>query len=467
MIKNVRRTIVLLGLIQLFSSSPPLFAEVSPSSATTSSIDAVLDHLDTRIKSVHGYYHNRNYIRRTAVESVNRQREVFHKPVENAYELRNDLRTELEFETARVVTGKASMDVQLDYGLDPDGDFDTVEESVRLYEAYADVPIRDWSLRVGQQKIRWGKADEINPTDDFTPQDLTEFITQERAERKIPVLAGYLKAPINETFTWEGVWIPFFEESRIAESEDDWEFYFRRNYRKTLGFQSLPESRPDKTFENSVWATRLLSQGGWADWSLSYAYHFEENPTYKVHQDPRIFEGITTVPGTFDTVWEREHTIGADFETARDEWGFRGEAAYITHHPYITYDLADDDLVEFKNTVQSTLGVDYTHSNYYVNVQYTQEFILNHKEEMEPREYESSVAFRAWIKFLHDQLKLEMTGRYFVTDVDYYYKIHATYELRRDLELDTGISVYDGEDIGLLGQFDTNDQVFINTKYYF
>src|SRR5262249_13543018 len=44
----------------------------------------------------------------------------------------------------------------------------------RLREAYVEISAgQSSSVRVGQQVIAWGRADQINPTDNLTPRDFT------------------------------------------------------------------------------------------------------------------------------------------------------------------------------------------------------------------------------------------------------------------------------------------------------
>lgn len=430
---------------------------------------AFYDHVEQTMPfspKISGYVRNRNYVRPYALDNPDLSRNQFHKNVENDYELRNDIRLVSDLTFTPAVTGRVSVDTQLDYGWNHD-DFRTENTSIKPFEYYADFTRNAWDLRLGSQVISWGKSDEYNPVDNFTPEDFKEFLNLERAERKLPVVAAYLKNRISETWSWEGIGMPFFRENLIAESDQDWEFFFRRNYRKTLGFRAEEEDRPEKNLSNSVWATRFLHQGDLMDYSFSYAYHFDQNPAYKIHADPLFLLGATTSPGTIETVWEREHSVGFDFEIPKGEFGYRGEVVYTTHKPFVTEDTADGDFVEYKNVIDSVIGFDYSHGDYYFNLQYTQFFILDHEELMEPRAYESSIILKASRKFMHDKLEIEGLTRYFLTDVDFFYKIHAIYELRENFKMDIGYMVFEGEDLGIFGQYDTNDQAFLNFKYDF
>lgn len=420
------------------------------------------------IRDISGFAWMRHYFRVQAVGPAKSEPSLrAGKRIPDTYEFRNHIRLRSDWSLPSYLTGRVSVDAELDYGVDRD-DFRPIDQRLWLFEAYGEADQGDLNLRLGRQIIRWGKTDEVSPVDNFTPQNFKEFINMERADRKWPVLAARVKYFINAATRWEGVYIPFFQENLTSESEEDWELFFRRNYRKKVGLSPLPESRPAKSFENGVWATRIVHQGTFADIALSYAYHFEQNPSYKVNFNPLYLAGLSNSPGTFQTVWPRQHTAGLAFEAARNEWGFRGEFAYVVNKPYVTFDTTDDDLIEKKDTIQNVIGIDRTfRTNTYVNLQYTQDFILNHDRDMEPRSYESSVTWRLWQKFWHDKLKFEFTGRYFFTDVDWYYKVLANYEPWEDFEVELGFMVFEGEELGLFGQFDDNDQLYLSTKYHF
>ncbi|MCM8794185.1 MAG: hypothetical protein NC819_00040 [Candidatus Omnitrophica bacterium] len=379
---------------------------------------------------------------------------------EETFETRNDMRLELALRFSQGITGVLSGEVETNFGMNRD-DFHPEERTIRLFEAYTDVNWGDVDLRIGQQVIRWGKGDEINPIDNFTPENLKEGINLDRADRKFPVPAAYGKYFFLDRTHWEGIWIPFFRANLLAGSGQDWEPFFRKNYRN-LGFVFLPERRRDRGLSDSVWATRLVHEGTLGDVSVSYAYHFDQNPSYEVFRSPAV------LPPTVETVWKRIHSVGSDFEIAHEGWGFRGEAVYTAGKPHITFNTSDDNLVEEKNTFQALLGVDRTFANeIYANLQLIQDFILNHEDGMQARAYEASISFRVWKKFLHDRLKLQWTGRSFLTDKDLFYKVDLTCEIKEDVEVGIGVMVFEGESQGLFGQFDDNDHVFVRAKFSF
>ena len=75
-----------------------------------------------------------------------------------------------------------------------------------------------FTVDVGKQFIRWGKADIVTPTDRFAPRDFlnvidTEFLAGDRRARR-------RRSTARETF--EAVWVPRFTPSRMPLLDQRW-----------------------------------------------------------------------------------------------------------------------------------------------------------------------------------------------------------------------------------------------------
>jgi hypothetical protein len=92
---------------------------------------------------------------------------------------------------------------------------------VSFEEAYVDLAFRRFELRVGKQKVSWGRLDEIQPTDNLNPEDLSEFLFRPELERKIGIPAIKLSTFL-EAYTAELVWAPFFTAYRFPNRRDRW-----------------------------------------------------------------------------------------------------------------------------------------------------------------------------------------------------------------------------------------------------
>jgi len=406
--------------------------------------------------AIHGYYFNRNYFNTKSTGD---------KP---NYELRQDMRLAVSQNIGDQLDYLVSVDgkyhiLHLDYGK-----FVNTEERFRLWECYATYSSGDFNLRVGRQVIRWGKGDEINPTDGFTPEDLTENLNFfSRAERKMPALMAKVDYAF-EPYRLEAIWLPFFEPSRLPEANSEWEPYLYRYYR-SLNIPINDSGMPNYKLESGVGAIKITRSTESYDVSASYAYHYDELPA------PYLI-ALGTLPPPFSTTlykveqkYYREHTIGSDFEAVVDKFTFRGEFAYTLGKRFLSYSTLHPDTMVKKDQFFGIIGGDYTFptGNVYLNIQYFTKFIPDHEEDMTNQSYEDGFLVRISKKFLNDTLLIEADGLIYVYDVDYYYQLKCDYDINDFLKLMLGYEVYAGELDKTFGQYKKNDHFFAKLKYSF
>lgn len=403
--------------------------------------------LDEKYMGVHGYIETRHYF---DVKKNNKS--------ENFYEFRNNLRLIKDFRFSPQIQAKFSFDGRLFYASNAKDSLRNIDDSMRPWEAFVDYSGNGFDLRVGQQLIRWGKSDELNPTDVFTPEDLKEFLNYiDRADRKIPVLAAKLNYYINN-YTLEGIYLPFFKKQEYDISGGDWEPYLPKYYR-SLGFTPLDDRGPLKQFKNSTYAVKIKRQGQDSDVSLSYSYHFAETPALKL---------IPTSPLTRDIQYDypRQHTIGSDFETVAGKFVFRGECALTTNQPFLSYDPNIPSTVLERTGFLYIIGGDYTFKHgTYLNLQYAQQFIVNYPGELAVQQGEDSVLWRVTHNFRHNTITFRNTGRYFLSSREMMVETSMMYKLTDDFSATAGFYIYAGDVSGIYGQFKDNNQIFIRLRY--
>jgi hypothetical protein len=407
--------------------------------------------------SVHGYYRNRNYF--DTEENY---------PTEHSYEMRQDLRVEFSQKLSPQLKYFTSVDGQYDPVYSSDGDFDNEAKTFRLWECYLTYLAGNLYINLGKQAIRWGKGDEVNPTDNFTPEDWTEYLNLSRAERKMPVWMTKLNYSFYP-YRLQAIWLPFFVPSRIPEAGSDWEPYIYRRYRSSpLPITIKRPERPAKSLENSVTAIKLTKSTSSFDISLSYAYHYDELPSLHLSMSgigpPPFFIPQYEVSQRY----HRQHTIGSDFETVMGKVGLRAEFAYTIDDLFLSYSPQRPDTIVEKDVATSIVGLDYTFANdIYANVQYLFQCIPDHEKDMVNRSYEDSFIARVSRKFLHDTLLLEISSRICLFEPDYYYEFKCEYDINDSLKATVGYAQFFGPDDGTFGQYDENDQIFANLKYSF
>lgn len=165
-------------------------------------------------------------------------------------------------------------------------------------EAYLDYYGDSFDLRVGKQRVSWGTAVELNPTNILNPVDLSEPLGDRRA-----VWMAKLDYYTGNGLQVTGVYIPFFEPA--AE--------------QIPGLPSVTVYKPEATFENSEYAMKasLLGVRGF-DASISYFSGYEDLPVPVKSDGGPIQKAI----------YPEVQTIGVDFATAIDDFGLWVEGAY-------------------------------------------------------------------------------------------------------------------------------------------
>ncbi|MCL6614403.1 MAG: hypothetical protein K6U03_07315, partial [Firmicutes bacterium] len=182
---------------------------------------------------------------------------------------------------------------------------------IRLREAFVDLYLKETDLRLGRQRIAWGTADGLNPTDNLNPIDYTRPFDEENRLEVFALRARHYRGD----WTAEFVWLPLFVPSPQPAPGSRWAVPVTLPPGFSMGDPRLPEEK----MSNSEFALKLGRTGGKVDFSLSYFDGWDDLPS--LHLD---FGSMKIIP-----IHHRLRVLGADFATTSGKWGFRGEAAYF------------------------------------------------------------------------------------------------------------------------------------------
>lgn len=173
--------------------------------------------------------------------------------------------------------------------------------SSMLREGYLSFSSGNADFRIGKQIIVWGRADQLNPTDNLTPRDYTLYIPDVDDQR---FGAMALKSTYNfSAVSLTGVWLPYFHPNKLP----------------------LPPV-PGIVYSEAVprgnqFALKLEQTGRSVDWSVSYYGGFDQNPDLSIG---------APVPGAMSLLLQhhRIRVLGADAAGTAGRFGLRAEAAY-------------------------------------------------------------------------------------------------------------------------------------------
>jgi hypothetical protein len=318
-------------------------------------------------------------------------------------------------------------------------------------EAYVGVSGETVNVRLGRQIISWGRADQINPTDNLTPRDFT-LLVPETEDDRLGTYAGFA-AYRRDEYTLSAIWLPHFRPNVVP-------FPAGLIVRK-----DIPDSARQYAFKLD------RSGSGGIDWSLSWFSGFDLNPTLGI--DPET-------PGTVVERHPRIRVAGSDFAIPVGRFGFRGEAAYTW-----TENSDGADPLQKKPFFFGVVGVERTFFDYLnVNIQYynysvhrysdprsladpamrdfaVSQAILTHQLDR----IEQGVATRVSDKWWNETLEAEVAVLSSFNRRDYAVKPKVTYAFNDHLRGTLGADILLGSEDALFGRFHKNSLAYTELRY--
>jgi len=350
-------------------------------------------------------------------------------------------------------------------------------------EAYIDIygfltPNLD--IRIGRQRIAWGTADKLNPTDNLNPDDLEDIFDFGKHLGSNALMATYYLGD----YSLYGIFIPVFTPATMPFG--DWADAFVPPLSLPPGMQlasfqdhvNLPE---DKLSETSSFGFKVA--GNWFnyDWSLSYYYGRDDLPLIS----------SVTLTGSDSTgflnadvgmMYPRIQVIGADVAGSIGNVGVWAEGALVlpekaynfitTPHPQLGVITKKDIALDDEPYIRWVVGGDYTFKNgWYVNTQFLHGFIHERGSE----NLSDYLLMRLEKKYMNDAMKIVPFGVVLAIpdwdDVENNYGIAGGPEIDYypidALEISLGAYIIDGKGDNIFSRVKDFDEGFVKITYNF
>lgn len=349
-----------------------------------------------------------------------------------------------------------------------------VDGKIRPYNNYLNLAFNHINLRLGNQIVRWGKADEISPLDVVNPEDLTRGFTRPRADRKIPTPIANAEF-LTDVVSLQGIYIPFFEPSEFHYTDDDWAMFGHLD--KTAPTFTVGEELPAQTLRDAGYGGRVTAAIGRVDVALVYLNHRRNLPSMKPYpfsipedrnkkSTPADLVALSTTTGTMPQFhYLREELYGLEFETTVGSVGLRGDASYVSSQSFITSTLQE----QRRPVITGVLGFDYSGpNNFYINCSASHAQIQDYDESLAPNDKSSStMSANLSIELLSGNIKLSYLGIINLTDNSFFHNPKVNLNFIPNVGLEAGVDIYGGAPYTQLGFFDGNDQGYLSLSYFF
>jgi hypothetical protein len=320
-----------------------------------------------------------------------------------------------------------------------------------MREAFVQYSEGSLTMRFGRQLIVWGRADQINPTDNLSPRDFT-LPVPESSDERFGTLALSASQRLGD-YSVSAVWLPRFRPNIVPFPPG----------------LNVNEVSPDSARQVGIKLDHSAASG--IDWSASWYSGFDLNPNLRMG---------SLVPGRLDAVHPRNNVAGLDFAVPVGEFGIRGEAAYtwiddapeagpLAKKPFFF------GVLGVERTFAGTLNINLQAFAYrvtgYSDPRAVSDPILRqfavsqaisaHQLERWERGLTLRVADKWWNETLEGELVLVSTlGRRSLA-----VRPRLTYAIDDHLRVTVGADVYRGSDEGFFGQLQRNSASFVEVKF--
>jgi hypothetical protein len=361
--------------------------------------------------------------------------------------------------------------------------------NLEIREAYVQLYgflTKNMDITIGRQRIAWGTADKLNPTDNLNPYDMEDILDFGRHRGSDAINLNYY---FSKDFSIQSVFIPFFQPANMPVGI----FSDALN----PGIQ-LPQGMVLKGYsdtilmpryslgQSSVSAVKFKGFAKGVDFSASYVRGIDGLP---LNTRNTFFPADTLgrININSQLSFARIHIIGADLATSLAGIGFWAEAAVFVPEKDIvmTSDLSalypvspvpviQDSLIleKTKPYFKFIVGGDYFFGDgSYLNIQYMHGFI----HERGNKNLNDYLFMRYEKKFLNEKLKVApIGGGFIVTDWNeiknnyaLVYMPEIAYQAIDNAEIVLSVALFDGKGDNLFANLKNYNMFMFKFKYSF
>lgn len=399
----------------------------------------------------------------------------------------NRLRTELSAEPGQDLHLFASVDLRFyDFAFGRsssdlergDRHFPT---DLTVWEAYVELRrflVDALDVTVGKQRVRWGAADDLNPTDLVNGHDLSDLVEFTARVPTWALRADYYLADETLTAVWApAAHAPLMPRNGLALFRGALEGLTPPGPRTLTSLEDRMEA-PSRSPEDGVFGLRLSGYAHGVDYSVSFVDGSQGVPVPKRVELRPVDTGADELTGVVIHELPRARFVGGDLVTEIRGVRVWGEATLVLPDPVETVTTLEGEGVLVRRTtlddrayVRSTLGLDYAFpGGWYANLQWAHGIFLEPGADA----LHDYLVGRVERSFLHDELELALGGALEVgspsgpgSGPGYGFFPEVTYSPADNLESVVGLFLVGGADASLFGAWSETDQVYARVKVSF
>jgi hypothetical protein len=359
---------------------------------------------------------------------------------------------------------------------------------IQLRQAYIKIKgflSKKIDLKLGRQRIAWGKADKLNPTDNLNPYDFEDILDFGRHRSSDAVsLDWWLKSD----FRLQGVYIPFYKPSNLPAGIFSDLLFQAPQLPQGLNLKGMSDTLIMPRYnlaESSNAGFKFSGMLKGFDFSVSYVWGRDGLPssTYNAFVPVDMTGGINIKSRLSYT---RTHIFGFDLAGNIKDVGVWAEiGAFLPDkeivmtndlsalYPFSPVPVTVDSIILTKELyVKFIVGADYHFANgSYLNFQYLHGFI----HESGRGNLNDYFFLNYDLKFFEDKLKFRPIGGGFIIsdwkDIKHNYALiyvpEISYMATEDTEISISSAIFKGQGTSMFSNFSENNMLMLKVKYSF
>lgn len=361
-------------------------------------------------------------------------------------------------------------------------DFEIREAYVQMF----DLLTKNLDVKIGRQRIAWGTADKINPTDNLNPFDMEDILDFGRHRASDAIDINYY---LSADFSFQGVFVPFFQPANLPVGIFANALNPPMDLPQGMVLKGLSDSLLMPRYnlkESSTLGVKFRGSAIGVDFSLSYVWGRDGLP---INTSTTVVpvDALGGISISSQLSFMQAHIIGADLSTSIAGIGFWAEAAAFlpANDVVTTYDfsalypgspiplVSHTTLLEKnKPYVKYIIGADYLFKdNSYLNIQYLHGF-MHEKGNDNLNDY---FFMQYDKKFFNEKLSIApIGGAFIVTDWDnirenyaLVYMPQVAYKATDDVEITLSTAFFNGKGDNLFANLKDFNMLMLKMKYNF
>ncbi len=341
------------------------------------------------------------------------------------------------------------------------GSFRLLYENKLETNTRGDLEIRDLYLKYkndfstlsyGKQQVVWGKMDNVRVLDVINPLNLREFIFNDYVDSRIP-LWMFNNEFYYKNHSFQLIAIPEIKENYYPNQGS--RFYIDDSSANVSSSKTIKPKQKD--VKNWEYAIKLDGSVEKIDYTLNFFHGWSDN----------FVDSFDINTMSVKSEIKRERKMGFSMERPIGDFVVRGEAAYTPDYYVETKGSLGLYNPEKVNNLTYASGIDWLYNNWFVGVQYIDNYIFNEPENFIDRNFDDIATLTVSYKAFNDKLELKSFIAHDLNKFSSWLSNSIKYDITNDYEIKIVLDVMDGKESSYFGQFDDEDRLFISIKRYF